>query len=389
MKYQIKLLNSISPKIKPILQAERYQVAADIENPDAILLRSYSLHGYAFGKDLVAVARAGAGVNNIPVEECSKAGIVVFNTPGANANAVKELVLCGMLLTGRRVVEGIEWLGTLSCDGTDVEREVEQGKKQFVGPEMADKKLGVVGLGAVGVQVANAAHYGLNMQVFGYDPYISVAAAWSLSRSVIRASSLEQLFAECDYLTLHLPLTQKTEGIIGVKELSAMRDKAVLLNFARGGLVEDSAVLEALATGRLRAYVTDFPNERLLGVEGVLAIPHLGASTPESEEKCAVMAAQQLQNYLEDGNIRNSVNLPECDFPRTSVHRVCIINRNVTNMVGQIGTLLAEYNHNIDHMINKSKGDWAYTLLDLSTRPGSECVARIAAIEGVVRVRVI
>ena len=389
MNFQIQMLNSISKKARPFLKEELYTVGSEVEHPQGILVRSANMHEMELGSELLAVARAGAGVNNIPIERCSEAGIAVFNTPGANANAVKELVLCGMLLTGRNVVEGIEWVADLKGQDVSVADVVEKGKNQFVGPEMAGKTLGIIGLGAVGVQVANAAHYGLSMHVVGYDPYISVAAAWSLSRSVEQATGIDQLWRDCDYITLHLPLTEKTQHTVGKKELAAMKEGAVLLNFARGGLVDDEAVLESLESGHLRAYVTDFPNNTLLGGKNVVAIPHLGASTPESEDKCAIMAAQQLRNYLEDGNVRNSVNLPDCDFPRTSANRLCIINRNITNMVGQITTLLAEEHHNIDHMINKSQGDWAYTVLDLSTVPSEACLQKLQKIEGVVRVRLI
>ena len=388
--FTIKKLNKISDVIFQELLANQYTVLESPEQYDAILVRSADMKDAPLPEGLLAIARAGAGYNNIPVDRCTEQGIVVFNTPGANANAVKELVLCGLLLSGRQVISGVKWLEQLYDQQTgDIETLVEKGKNQFIGPELAGKKLGVIGLGAIGVMVANAADKGLGMQVMGYDPYLSVEAAWNLTRSIIHVKNLSEIFANCDYITLHLPLNAKTRGMIGTKELAAMKPGAVLLNFARGGLVDDTALIESLDNGHLRHYVTDFPNEAILGHKGVIATPHLGASTPESEENCAQMAAQQLRSYLENGNILNSVNLPNCEMPRNGGYRIAVVNRNIKNMVGQITAVLASAGHNIEHMVNSSRGEWAYTLLDLSSEPNEACVSQIKAIEGVVRVRVL
>lgn len=388
--FTIKTLNKISDVIYHELGREKYVVSDHAEQYDAILVRSADMQEAELPDGLLAIARAGAGYNNIPVERCTEQGIVVFNTPGANANAVKELVLCGMLLSGRQIVSGVHWLEALRArDHDDIEKLVETGKKQFVGPELAGKRLGVIGLGAIGVMVANAADKGLGMQVMGYDPYLSVEAALNLTRSIIHVKNLSEIFESCDYISLHLPLNDKTRGMIGEAQLAAMRPGSVLLNFARGGLVDDDALIKALESEHLRHYVTDFPNERLIGAKGVIATPHLGASTPESEENCAQMAAAQLRSYLEDGNISNSVNLPRCELPRNGGCRVAVINRNVKNMVGQMTAVLAEAGHNIEHMVNSSRGEWAYTLFDLATEPDAGCLERLSAIGGVVRVRVL
>ncbi len=386
--YKIKKFNNISDIIYDHLPEEEFAVTDAGECYDGILVRSADLHEVEFPDSLAAIARAGAGVNNIPIDACSEAGIVVFNTPGANANAVKELVICGMLLAGRKIIPGAEWLEEQHSNGiTGIEKLVEKAKNQFVGPELAGKKLGVIGLGAIGVMVANAASAGLGMEVVGYDPYMSVDAAWHLSRSVKHSVNINAVLQNCDYITLHLPLNDKTRGTIGKEQLAMMKKGAVLLNFARGGLVDDEAMLEALDAGTLSRYVTDFPNERILGHEGVIATPHLGASTPESEENCARMAAQELAEYLRYGNIRNSVNLPDCELPRGGGHRVAIINKNITNMVGQITAVLAAEGHKIDHMLNKSRGAYAYTLIDLEQMPTPDCLAKLRAIGGVLRVR--
>ena len=388
--YNIKTLNKISTIINTELDAEFYNISDSCENCDGILVRSADMHEMELPESLLGIARAGAGYNNIPVDRCSEKGIVVFNTPGANANAVKELVLCGLLLAGRSVVSGCDWLTELHKQGAEnIEKLVEKGKNQFVGPEVAGKSLGVIGLGAIGVMVANAADKGLGMQVLGYDPYLSVDAAWNLTRSVIHVKTVEEIFRTCDYITLHLPLNDSTRGMINEKVIASMKPGAVLLNFARGGLVDDDAVIAALESGQLRHYVTDFPDEKILGCKGVIATPHLGASTPESEENCAKMAAKQLKAYIEDGNIINSVNLPRCEMPRTEPYRISIINRNIKNMIGQITGVLAEGGHNVEHMFNSSRGEWAYTLLDLSSKPSDESIEKIKAIDGVIRVRVI
>ena len=387
--FTIKKFNNISNIIYSHLPEAEFAVTDSGDSYDGILVRSADLHEVAFSENLAAIARAGAGVNNIPIDACSEAGIVVFNTPGANANAVKELVICGMLLAGRKIIPGAEWLDMQAKNGTTgIEKLVEKAKNQFVGPELAGNKLGVIGLGAIGVMVATAASAGLGMEVVGYDPYMSVDAAWHLSRAVKHAVNVNAVLRECDYITLHLPLNDKTRGTIGREKLALMKQGAVLLNFARGGLVDDGAMLEALDAGALARYVTDFPNEAILGHEGVIATPHLGASTPESEENCAQMAAQELAEYLKNGNIRNSVNLPDCELPRGGGHRVAIINKNITNMVGQITAVLAAERHNIDHMLNKSRGAYAYTLIDLEQMPSGDCLKKLRAIAGVLRVRV-
>ena len=388
--YNIKTLNNISDIIYTELNNSCYNVSDELDSYEGVLVRSADMHSLTLSEDLLAIARAGAGYNNIPVDSCTEKGIVVFNTPGANANAVKELVLCGLLLAGRSVVSGCDWLNELHRSGAqDIEKLVEKGKKQFVGPELARKRLGVIGLGAIGVMVANAADKGLGMEVLGYDPYLSVDAAWSLTRSIIHVKTLEEIFTTCDYITLHLPLNDSTRGMINQKVIASMKNGAVLLNFARGGLVDDDAVIEAIESGKLRHYVTDFPDEKLLGCKGIIATPHLGASTPESEENCAKMAAKQLRSYLEDGNIVNSVNLPRCEMPRTEPYRISIINRNVKNMIGQITAVLANSGHNVEHMVNSSRGEWAYTLIDLSTEPDDAAIERLRSVEGIVKVRVI
>ncbi len=363
-----------------------YTVGDAVENPVGVLVRSAAMHEMAFPESLLAVARAGAGVNNIPLDRCSDAGIVVFNTPGANANAVKELVIAGLLLSSRKVVPAIEWARTLKGQGAEVGKLVEKGKSQFTGPEILGKKLGVIGLGAIGVLVANAAK-DLGMDVYGYDPYLSVDAAWKLSRSVHHASSVAQLMAECDYITLHLPLTPDTRDTINADTIATMKDGVRILNFARGELVNSDAMKAALASGKVASYVVDFPSDEMLCVENVVAIPHLGASTPESEDNCAVMAADELKAYLEEGIIRNSVNFPAMENAKTTAVRVCVLHRNVPAMVAQISTLISENGINIDTMTNRSKKDNAYTVLDVESDVAEETLDKIRAIEGVVRVR--
>lgn len=384
----VKLFNSISPIVRQNLPESRYELTENAENYTAALVRSADLHEIELPQPLLAIARAGAGVNNIPLEACAEQGVVVFNTPGANANAVKELVLAGLLLAGRQIVPAINWLTEEKAAGTQgLAKLAEKQKKNYVGPELAGKKLGVIGLGAIGVLVANAAANGLNMEVLGYDPYMSVEAAWHLTRSVRHAATLDEIFAQCDYITLHLPLTDTTKNMVDAARFAAMKPGAILLNFARGALVETQALLQALETGTLAKYVTDFPDDEVVGVKNVLAIPHLGASTPESEENCAEMAAKQLADYLEDGNIVNAVNFPSCTMPRTAAWRLVILNRNITNMVGQITSVLAAEGHNIDNMLNKSRGNWACTLIETDTQPTEKCLAALRAISGVVRVR--
>ncbi len=386
--YRIKVLNNISQQGLNLLKPDQYEVSTDISNPHGILLRSYNMHDMDLPDSLLAVARAGAGVNNIPIDKCTEKGIVVFNTPGANANAVKELVLAGLFLSSRKIVEGIQWANSLKGSGDSVAALVEKGKSNFVGPEVKGKKLGVIGLGAIGVMVANDAH-AIGMEVTGYDPFISVQSAWKLSRGIHRAETLDELLAESDYVSIHVPLQEKTKGMINKDIISKMKKGVRLLNFSRGQLVNDDDLLEALESGHISKYVTDFPNERLLGVENIIPIPHLGASTPESEENCAYMAVSELRNYLESGNISNSVNFPECELPPSpdAKQRITIAHKNVPNMVGQIASCLAKEHINIANMINKSKGNYAYTILDVETVVTDETLSHLSSIEGVIRVR--
>ncbi len=363
-----------------------YTVGDAVEQPQGVLVRSASLHDMEFPDSLLAVARAGAGVNNIPVDRCSEAGIVVFNTPGANANAVKELVIAGLLLASRKVVPAIEWARTLKGQGAEVGKLVEKGKSQFAGPEILGKKLGVIGLGAIGVLVANAAK-SLGMDVYGYDPYLSVNAAWKLSRSVHHAESLEKLFAECDYITLHLPLTPDTKNTVNAATIAGMKDGVRILNFARGELVNSDDMKAALASGKVASYVVDFPSDEMLDVENVVAIPHLGASTPESEDNCAVMAADELKAYLEQGIICHSVNYPDMENAKTSAVRVCVLHRNIPTMLAQISTLISDEGINIDTMVNRSKKEYAYTVLDMASDVADSVLDKIRAIDGVIRVR--
>ncbi len=384
--FTIQTLNKISVKGLDLFPRDLYEVASDVRVPDALLVRSYNLHAAELPPSLKAVARAGAGVNNIPIDRCSEHGIVVFNTPGANANSVKELVIAALLLSSRRIVDGIVWARTLVGQGEAVPGQIEAGKKRFVGPEIMGKTLGVIGLGAIGVAVANAAT-ALGMEVIGYDPFISVDSAWGLSRSVRRAANLDALLVEADYLTLHAPLNDQTRDLIDARACARMKPGARLLNFARGELVDNAAVLRALDDGPLAVYVTDFPSEDLLRHERVIAVPHLGASTPEAEENCAMMAVQQLRSYLEHGTITNSVNFPTCELEETTGHRLVLANRNVPNMVGQVTTVLAAHGINIADMINKGRGDVAYNIIDVNIEVGADVLGELRAIEGVIMVR--
>ena len=386
---KIKTLNKISPVGLDCFDRKYYTYGDEIENPDAVMVRSAAMHEMELPESLKAIARAGAGVNNIPVDRCSEAGIVVFNTPGATANAVKELVIAGLLISSRKVIAGIEWAKTLKGSGDQVAKLVEKGKSAFTGPEIAGKRLGVIGLGAIGIMVANAAR-GLGMEVYGYDPYLSVDAAWNLSRAIHHATNIKDIFAECDYITIHVPLTNETRGLINAESIATMRDGVRILNFARGDLVNDADLIAALDSGKVAAYVTDFANDALLGVDGVIAIPHLGASTPESEDNCAQMAAKELIDYLENGNITNSVNLPNVSSPRDTDCRLCVVHRNIPNMLSQISGVVSSGGLNIENMINKAKKDYAYTILDLQADGvDSNVVDQILAIDGVIRVRVI
>ena len=383
--FRIKTLNKISPAGLSVLDQTRFSVSDDVENEDGILVRSADMHEYQFPDSLRAIARAGAGTNNIPIDRCSEAGIVVFNTPGANANAVKELALCALLLASRKITAGAEWVKTQAGAGADVEKVVEKGKSQFVGPEIAGKTLGVIGLGAIGVQVANIATK-LGMTVYGYDPFLSVDAALSLSRMVHRAMDLETIYKNCDYITLHVPQTAETRGMLNEDAFHMMKGGVRILNLARGGLVNDDDMLAALESGKVACYVTDFPNNKILQGKNVVAIPHLGASTPESEENCAVMAAQQLRDYLENGNITNSVNLPTLVQPWSGECRLCIIHRNVPGAIASITGVLSKDGVNVENMTNKSKKDYAYTVVDVGSRVSDAVASEIRALDGVLRV---
>ncbi|MDP2892432.1 MAG: phosphoglycerate dehydrogenase [Bacillota bacterium] len=388
MNFKIATLNSISNAIYEYLSKDIYSISKDPSGADALLVRSFNCHELELPENMLAIARAGAGVNNIPVEKCTSSGIVVFNTPGANANAVKELVIAGMLIASRNIVEAVNWAMQLKDTGEDVAKGVEGGKAQFVGPEISGKKLGVVGLGAIGAMVANDAR-ALGMEVFGYDPFISVESAWRLSKDIHRAMNLESLVENCDFISIHVPLMEKTKGFFNAALFARMKKGAVLLNFARGELVDSAAVLKALEDGILAKYITDFPNNEVLGQKNVINIPHLGASTPESEENCAIMAARQLNDYLQYGNIKNSVNLPDCEMSFSDCYRITLIHANVTNMVGQITAVLATKKINIADMINKSRGNVAYTVLDLDDPVDEEVIKGLSTIEGVIRVRML
>ncbi len=383
--YKIKTLNKIA-KCGLDLFPANYTISETEENPDAIVLRSFSMHEMELPESLLAVGRAGAGVNNIPIDKCSEEGIVVFNTPGANANAVKELTLLGLLLSSRDVVAGVKWAETLK--GTEgVAKAVEKGKSAFAGPEIEGKKLAVIGLGAIGVMVANSAFH-LGMKVIGYDPYLSVKSALHLSRHVEFSGDLKAVLEEADYISIHVPLTPSTKGLINAETIGYMKDGARLLNFSRGDLVDFDAVKAALEGGKIAKYVTDFPDEKILEVENAICIPHLGASTPESEDNCAKMAVNEIKNYLEDGNITNSVNFPDCECPREGV-RVCIAHKNIPNSLSGFSTAFADEGINIENMINKSKKEYAYTIIDIANPPSDAVIQKINAVEGVLKVRVI
>ena len=386
--YSIKTLNKISPCGLTNFKADKYTYGDEIENPDAILVRSASMHEMELPESLKAIARAGAGVNNIPVDKCAAQGVVVFNTPGANANAVKELVIAGLLISSRKVIPAIEWAKTLKGNGDEVGKMVEKGKGAFAGPEIMGKKLGVIGLGAIGILVANAAR-ALGMEVYGYDPYLSVDAALKLDNSVIHVSDVNDIYSSCDYITVHVPLTLDTKNMINEQSIAKMKNGVRILNFARGDLVNSADIIEALNKGSVAAYVTDFPSDDVIGVEGVVAVPHLGASTQESEDNCAVMAAKEIIDYLENGNITNSVNFPNVAMPRTSASRICVIHKNIPNMLTQISGVVSALGLNIEKLNNQSKKEYAYTILDVDDQVSKDAVAKILGIEGVIKVRVI
>ena len=385
--YKYHCLNPIS-QVGLDQLTEEYTPVNEAKEADAILVRSAVMHEMEFPKDLKAVARAGAGVNNIPLERCAEEGIVVFNTPGANANGVKELVLAGMLLASRDIIGGIGWVQENEEDG-NIAKDAEKAKKAFAGCELEGKKLGVIGLGAIGVLVANAATH-LGMDVYGYDPYVSVDSAWRLSRSIHHAKTVDELYSDCDYITIHVPALDSTKGMIDKHAISLMKDGVVILNFARNILVDEEAMVDALVSGHVKHYVTDFPTPTVTGVKGAIVIPHLGASTEEAEDNCAVMAAKQLKDYLENGNIKNSVNYPDCDMGiRGENTRLLLLHHNVPNMIGQFTTILAKDNMNIADLTNKSKGKYAYTMIDVDSEVPEGVVEELKQIGEVLRVRVI
>ena len=386
--FNIKKMNAISPMYYGILPGGEYNVNTDIENPDAIFVRSANLHEMDINENLLCVARAGAGVNNIPLDRLAEHGVVVFNSPGANANAVKELVIAGLLLASRRIADGIEWCKTLSDGETTVEKQVESGKNRFIGPELDGKTLGVIGLGAIGVLVANAG-VALGMNVLGYDPYISVDHAWRLSRSVTHAMSIDEVIEKSDYITLHVPLLDSNRNMIDAGALSRMKNSAALLNFARGGLVNIDDVKAALDAGELRAYVTDFPEAKLIGQKNAILTPHLGASTPESEDNCVRMVARQVNDYLKYGSIVNSCNYPNCPLGRPAMPRIAVMHKNVPNVINTITQAVSGEGLNIENMVNQSRGIYAYTVLDVDAKPSSLLREKLQALDTVYRVRLL
>ena len=385
---EILTLNPISDRIYDHLSKEEYSVSAQAKEPEGILVRSADMHEFSLPKSVMAVARAGAGTNNIPCAEYALKGVTVFNTPGANANGVAELVLGAMLLSSRNLSQASAWVDTLNGMGSEVPKLVEKGKKAFVGHEIRGKKLGVIGLGAIGGLVANDA-YNLGMEVLGFDTHLSVDAAWRLSRKIQKAACREQIFAECDVITLHVPLLDETRGIINKDSIATMKDGVMILNFARGELVNTADVIAALESGKISRYVTDFPCQELIGVRNAVLIPHLGASTPESEDNCAAMAAQELDEYLRLGNIKNSVNMPACELPWTGRTRICMIHKNIAIMIGRITEIIAADNINISDMINKSRGDIAYTMIDIDSGAEQKLLDDLAGIPDMIRIRVL
>lgn len=385
--YHIHYLNKISAQ-GTALWTENYALTGDAQTADAMLVRSANMHDMHLPEGLLAVARAGAGVNNIPLTSCAEAGIVVFNTPGANANSVMELALCGMLLSCRDIVGGINWVQSIK-GSSEIARLVEKGKSQFAGHEIRGKNLGVIGLGAVGGPLANAAR-SLGMNVYGCDPFISIEAAWHLDSHIARVNGREEIYAKCDIISLHTPLLDDTRKMINAEAISKMKDGVIILNFARDLLVDDEAMAQALASGKVARYVTDFPNEKTANMPGCIAIPHLGASTEESEDNCAKMAVQELIDYLENGNIKNSVNYPNCDMGVCNTEgRITLLHRNIPNSLGRFTAAIASENINIDGLVNKSRGEYAYTMLDLDHHPSAEVVENLKKIDGVLRVRVV
>ena len=384
--YHIHCLNKISPKGTALL-TDNYAITDDRNQADGVLVRSADMHNVALPESLLAVARAGAGVNNIPLSDCAEAGVVVFNTPGANANSVMELALCGMLLSSRDVVGGINWVQTIK-DDPDIAKLVEKGKSKFAGHEIRHKNLGVIGLGAVGGPLANAAR-NLGMTVYGCDPFISIEAAWHLDSHIVRVNNRDEIYSKCDIISLHTPLLDDTRGMINAEALAKMKDGVIVLNFARDLLVDDDAMAAALASGKVARYVTDFPNGKTANMPGCIAIPHLGASTEESEDNCAKMAVDEIMNYLETGNIVHSVNLPNVNQPRSTVCRICAIHRNVSGVINKLSSILAEDGINIENMVNASKKDYAYSVFDVAQKVDAGIAGKLSAIPDVIRVRII
>lgn len=385
--YNIQTLNKISTYGTDNFDKAKYAISDTCENPDAIMVRSAAMHDMEFGSNLLAIARAGAGVNNIPVDKCAADGICVFNTPGANANAVKELVIAGLLISSRKVPEAMNWAQTLKGNGAEVGKMVEKGKSQFAGPEILGKTLGVIGLGAIGVLVANAA-IALGMKVVGFDPYLSVKAALGLDPQVKAVADVKELYAASDYVTIHVPFNADTKGTINAETIGMMKDGVRVLNFARGELVDNAAMIAALESGKVAAYVVDFPSDEILGVKNAIAIPHLGASTPESEDNCAMMAALELIDYIENGNIKNSVNYPDASMNAVGT-KICIMHKNVPAVISALTSALGDAGINIDNMLNKSKKDYAYTMIDTSADISDAVVDKLKAVDTVIKVRVI
>ncbi|MDR0289393.1 MAG: phosphoglycerate dehydrogenase [Treponema sp.] len=384
--FRIRTMNKISPFGLELFSRDKYEIASEIPNPDAILVRSADLHNVEIPGSVLAIARAGAGVNNIPIPQCSDRGMVVFNTPGGNANAVKELTIACLLLASRGIAAGINWASSIIGEADKVPDLVEKEKSKFEGPELKGKTLGVVGLGAIGVMVANDA-IALGMDVIGYDPFISVDAAWNLSREVVRADTLEGLLAKADYLTLHIPLSGETKGLLDAEKFRIMKKGSRIVNLSRGGLVKEADIIEALNSEKLAVYVTDFPSAELLACKKAICIPHLGASTPEAEDNCAIMAVKQLMGFLENGGIHNSVNFPKCRLDMRSPYRLLVSNRNIPNMVGQITTLLAGANVNITDLINHHRDEFAYNIIDTGQKIPESVLEQLKKIDGIIRVR--
>ncbi|MBQ3094844.1 MAG: phosphoglycerate dehydrogenase [Clostridia bacterium] len=387
--YNIKLLNKISPVGTALFDKSVYNVGEDVENEDGILLRSADMHSYEMKENLLAIARSGAGTNNIPVNDCAEKGIVVFNTPGANANAVKELAICALLLSCRKISDAIVWAKSIAGEGDAIPKMVEKGKGQFVGPELAGKSLGIIGLGAIGAKLANIAR-SLGMTVYGYDPFITVDAAWQLKTDIRHALSEEEIYANCDFISMHIPCNDQTRGKFCAETFAKMKDGVRIINLARGELVNDDDMAAALESGKVACYVTDFPNAKTLAMPGAVCIPHLGASTPESEDNCAKMATEQMIDYLENGNIKNSVNFPNVAMERSAGSvRLCVIHRNIPNMISTVSAAMAAKGINIENIISKSKKDFAYTVLDVVGDVSDATLQHLYEVEGIIRVRVI